>query len=117
MNYEINFLKSLALTILIETAVLFILVKRFYTRFQVKNQVIIIAGITASFATLPYLWFIIPLFIKSGFYYQVVSELLAVFLESFILMGFLKFNYKNALIISLICNSVSYGVGLIYNLL
>jgi hypothetical protein len=113
MHYEIDFLKALALTITIETVVLFVLIKVFYTKFQIKNWVILISGITASFATLPYLWFILPIFIKSKIYYSLVAELTAVILESFILLGFLRVNYKNALLISIICNSISYITGLI----
>jgi hypothetical protein len=116
MSYEFEFLEALALTIFIETIVMFILVKVFFTNFQIKTGLIILAGITASFATLPYLWFILPIFIKSGLYFKIVSESSAVVLESFILLGILRVGYKNALIISFVCNMTSFVIGLILNL-
>jgi len=116
MDYEIAFLKALLLTISIETVVLYILLKFVFKKPKVLNRVILIAGITASFATLPYLWFIYPLFLRTRLTYIIVSELTAVLLESFILLGFLRVNYIRALILSFICNATSFFIGLMINL-
>ena len=117
MNYELDFLRSLVLTIVIETAVLLFLTRTVYKLHKIKLWVIIIAGTTASFATLPYMWFILPMFIKSGAAYKIVSEFSAVVLESFILLGFLRTKYLQALMMSLICNLTSFLVGVLVGVL
>ena len=112
MNYELTFLKALALTILIETSVLLMLIKIIFRKLNLKIWIILLAGITASFATLPYLWFIIPLWIKTKLYYVIFSEGLAILLESFILAGILRIKYSYALGLSAACNIISYLIGL-----
>jgi len=116
MNYEVDFLKSLVLTIFVETIVLLLLIKVFFKEPKTKTWIIILAGITASFATLPYLWFIFPLFLKSKVLYKFVSEVSAILIESLIYFGFLRIEYKRAILISIICNSISYLSGMIINL-
>jgi hypothetical protein len=116
MSYELNFLKSLFLTVFIETTALFLFTRFVYKKSNYTVAIIILAGITSTAATLPYLWFIFPLFLKSKLYYAVFSELFAVVAESFILLGFLKSGYKNALYLSIFCNMVSYTIGLFFHL-
>jgi hypothetical protein len=113
MDYEINFLKALLLTILIETLVLFVLSKTLYRNQAIPLKLVILTGIITSMATLPYLWFIFPLFLKSKLSYKVVSELTAILVETLIIYGILKTSLKKSLIISTICNLASYSVGLI----
>jgi hypothetical protein len=113
MNYEYDFLKSLAITIFIETSVLWILIKITERKSTIKIWLIIITGIVASFSTLPYLWFILPVFVKTSLYYTIIGELFATIFESFILFGFLKTEYKKCLIYSTICNLISYLCGVI----
>ncbi|MBN2520618.1 MAG: hypothetical protein JXB17_08955 [Bacteroidales bacterium] len=113
MNYEIEFLKSLGLTILVETITLFVLTKLIIKNPDVKIWIILLAGIIASFATLPYLWFILPLFIKTKIFYIIISESSAVIIETFILSGFLKTNLKKAFVFSFFCNLTSYLIGLL----
>lgn len=111
MEYEFSFLKALLLTIAVETAVLFLL---FHTIFKSEKPVrwlLLLTGVVATMATLPYLWFIIPMFIHSKLWYNVVCESLAVVVESFIILGLLRIKYPKAFLVSLICNMASYGVG------
>ena len=115
MEYEFNFLKALLLTISIETAVLFLLFKVFYKTLNRSNWMLLLTGILATFATLPYLWFILPLFIHAKLWYIVVSELSAIVVESVIILGVLKIDYSKAMQISIICNTCSYLVGLLIN--
>lgn len=113
MEYEINFLKALLLTIAVETVVLFLL---FHTLFKSEKPVgwlLLLTGTLATLATLPYLWFIIPLFIHSKLWYNLVCESLAVIVESVIILGLLRVRYPKALLVSLICNMASYGIGLL----
>jgi hypothetical protein len=117
MSYELDFLKSLLYTVLIETIVLYIIIRFAFRGSEIKIWIIILAGITATCATMPYLWFIFPLFLITKLFYTVFSELFAIISESFILLGLLRIGYLKSLIISIVCNLVSYGCGLIIKLL
>jgi hypothetical protein len=116
MEYEIDFLKSLTLTILIESVVLIIAVRVLFSEKYFSLWILALTGIIASFTTLPYLWFVLPLFIKSKIYYILVSELSAIIIETFIISGFLRINIKHAIVMSAICNMISYSAGLVIHL-
>jgi hypothetical protein len=115
MIYEHEFLISLAFTVFVETTVLFILAKLFFKKdaAEIKNSRLLFTGFLCSFATLPYLWFILPLLIKTRIDYILLGELFAVIVESLILFVMLRINYKKALTASLICNLASFLLGLI----
>jgi len=115
MAYEITFLKALSLTIFIETTVLFLLFKALYKTTKVSNWILLLTGILATFATLPYLWFILPFFIKTKLWYIITSEVSAILIESLIIMGLLRTNYPKALLVSAICNTTSFLIGLLIN--
>jgi len=116
MDYEMSFLKALLFTISIETAVLFILFKLFYKSLKIKNWLLLLTGILTSFSTLPYLWFILPVFIHAKLWYTITSELTAIIVESFIIMGLLRINYSKSLLVSVACNMSSFFIGLIIKL-
>lgn len=113
MEYEFGFLKALLLTIVIETGVLILLFKLVFKTFNHGLWILLLTGIVASMATLPYLWFIVPLFIHTKLWYIVVCEGFAVGVESFVIMGMLRINYSKALLVSFICNAISYLTGLL----
>ncbi|HET6559789.1 MAG TPA: hypothetical protein VFG54_20855 [Prolixibacteraceae bacterium] len=75
------------------------------------SWLLLLTGVIATMATLPYLWFIFPMFIHSKLWYNVVCESFAVVVESVIILGLLRIRYPKALLISLICNMASYGIG------
>jgi hypothetical protein len=113
MDYEINFLKSLLFTISIETVVLFLLFKLPYKSLNINNKLLLLTGFLATFSTLPYLWFILPMVIKTKLYYTIISEVAAVLIESVIIMGLLRISYKKAISVSFICNMTSFLIGLL----
>lgn len=115
MDYEFGFLKALCLTIVIETGVLFLLFRVVFKNLKVGNWLLLLTGIVATLATLPYLWFILPLFIHTKLWYLLVSEGLAVGAESVIILGLLKISYPKALLVSFICNASSYLTGVLIN--
>lgn len=117
MEYEISFLKALLLTIFIETSVLFLLFKVFYKTLNMSNWILLLTGILATFATLPYLWFILPLFLKTKLWYLIGSEVSAILIESVIILGLLRISYSKAILVSVICNTTSFLIGLLVNLL
>lgn len=113
MEYEMQFLEALALTIAIETLVLFVLFKTIYKDLSINNYSLLLTGILTSLATLPYLWFIFPLLIHNTVLYHITGETFVVLAESVIILGLLPINYKKALIVSIACNAASYLFGLI----
>lgn len=115
MVYEISFLKALLLTIFIETSVLFLLFKVFFKTLNTSNWLLLLTGIVPTLATLPYLWFILPLFLKTKLGYVTGSEVSAILIESVIILGLLRINYTKAFLVSLICNTSSFLIGLLVN--
>ena len=112
MFYELLFLKSLALTIIIETIVMIIFF-RFITRTKDAEILRILAtGIIASFATLPYLWFIFANFFDQKIWYIITGESFAVLVESIIIHIILRVKILKSTICSLTCNMVSFFIGL-----
>lgn len=101
------------LTILIETLVLFAIVKLFFKKDKISNLRILLVGILASTITLPLLRFVFPLFINDGVEYVVIWELLVTLIEVFIIKYWLKVSRWKAIITSVACNLISYLLWLI----
>ena len=113
MDYELLFLKSLALTIVIETFVMIL-----FFRFVVKLKdtgisKLLVTGFIASFATLPYLWFIFPNYIDSKMWYIIICESFAVLVETIIIGTVLRIKFIQSLWCSLSCNAISFLAGLL----
>lgn len=115
MDYELLFLKSLLQTVLIETAVLLILIKLVYKFKEIGFLRLLFAGFLASFATLPYLWFVLSTYVDQRFWFMLIGESFAVLMESFILLALLRIKYLKALFTSLVCNLISFSIGLFIN--
>ena len=110
MIYETLFLLSLTLTLVIEIVVLLVLSK--YLIKKIKFKKIIIAGLIASILTLPYLWFVLPAYLSS-LKYIIIGELLVVLIETLIYWNLLNIKFNKALLISFICNLISFLIGLL----
>ena len=115
MLYEYEFLISLAFTLFIEILTLYVLIRYFCKdeSEKISNSLLFFTGFLSSFSTLPYLWFIIPLFIKTRSQYILFGESFVIFLESFVIFFLLRVNLKKSFSISLICNILSFLMGLI----
>ena len=113
MLYEYKFLISLLFTIVVEIITLYVIIKYFFKKEKIKNSLLLFTGFLCSFATLPYLWFIIPILIKTRLPYILIGEALVILIESFIIFFILKINYKKSIIISFICNFLSFLLGLL----
>lgn len=111
MEYESLFLISLLLTVVIETIVMLVYFR--LTKSTIKPLPILFTGWIASFSTLPYLWFVLPVFIWDNAQYVVVAELTAIVLETFIIKGVLKTNWLHSFCSSLVCNATSFLLGLL----
>jgi hypothetical protein len=113
--YEIQFLKALLSTVAVETLVLFLLV-RLWFKIQsrmLSNAMVLFAGLFCSSATLPYLWFVLPRFLKSYTLLAVVGELLVFLVEAVFYYFVLKIGVRRSLLVSFVCNLASVMGGLL----
>lgn len=111
MSYEVSFLYSLFITLLIEVPVVFLIVRYLYKKFEKWN--IVFVGIISSTLTLPYFWFILPMYISDRTFYILVGESIIILIEAFIYFRLLKLKIGQALFISLVANLASVLVGLL----
>lgn len=110
LAYLSRFFKALVITEVIEISTLLLMVKFFLKDGKTNSFRIIFVGFVCSFATLPYLWFVLPPLIDMKRYVLVV-ELGAVLFEAVIISQFLSAKYSKSLLISFVCNSLSYFLG------
>lgn len=116
MSYEISFFKALFVTIFTEVILGIILMKLFPRYFSKKSgwqTVLTLAA--ASFMTLPYVWFLWPAFIRERNWYIISSESWVVMTEALFYVFTLKLKPPRALLFSIILNSFSVAVGLIFS--
>lgn len=111
MSYGVHFLLSLLLTLLVEIPVLFV-VARYLLRIKVKAKEILYWGGFVNLFSLPYLWFVFPLFISSHNYIY-VGECLVVLIELVIFAKVLKINFSRSFVLSLMANFTSYLAGIL----
>jgi hypothetical protein len=103
---------SLFLTIIIETTVLFLLIRYYFKANDISNSLLLFAGIFSSFSTLPYLWFLLPQFIDSYVTLSIVGEISVFSIEAVIYYFVLKVNLSRAVKLSFLCNLASFLIGL-----
>lgn len=113
MDYELLFLKSLTLTVLIETAVLIVFFRLVVKIKTISIYRLLFTGFIASFATLPYLWFILPNYIEQSLWYMIIGESFAVLMETVIIGALLKIDLLKSFFCSLACNMISFFIGLV----
>lgn len=115
MAYVLEFLKALGLTLLIELPLLLEVVTYLFKEKNphLNTPRLLATGTLATFSTLPYLWFVLPELINNYFLFLVVGEISVTLLESFIYTLALHLKFKNALLLSIICNLLSFGLGLL----
>jgi len=110
MTYEELFIAALLFTILIETAMLLLMLRVLKIKRDLKE--LLFAGILASSATLPYLWFVLPSFISPYSFYVAAGEILVILFEALIYAQILKLEMRIALIVSFACNLISFLMGI-----
>jgi hypothetical protein len=109
MSYGSLYLISLFVTIIVEVPVLLFAQKLLRTGLKVKE--ILYWSVFANLFSLPYLWFVFPLFIPRH-NYILTSETLITLIEMIIFSKTLKLNLKKAMALSIIANTISYFAGL-----
>jgi hypothetical protein len=106
----VAFLASLLATLVLEVGVLSLLVMRFQNGNVLPLGRLIAAGVLASSATLPYVWFVIPgMFATPNNMY--LGEGFAVIAEGEIYRLTLGLSRPRSLAYSFACNAVSYLAG------
>jgi len=114
MGYERLFLFSICFTIAVETAVLFLMVRKIYgiDAKKIPGALLFFSGFFASFATLPYLWFLLPAFLKDYWLLVVAGEAGVFLIEAAFYKFTLGIDAKKAIAISAACNAASFFLGL-----
>lgn len=115
MDYLSLFFFSLFFTILAETLALFLLARRWFCwpQRRMPGRLLLFAGILASACTLPYVWFVFPALFASRLPYIIAAESFAVLAEALIYLMVLRIPLKEAFLLSLACNALSFGLGLL----
>lgn len=111
------FFAYLLLTIIIETPVLYLVVRRLFhlSPAQVSPKRILLAGYLASFATYPYVWYVWPAFLPDPDQALIAAELMVFIVEAFMLRAMLPLSLRQALLASFFCNMTTIVLGSIMN--
>jgi hypothetical protein len=114
--YELQFLTSLLLTVVAESIALLLLIRLNCFQALKKQHLskVLLVVALASFATLPYLWFVLPAFLQNKILFHLIGELSVVLLEALIYLAYFKLDFKKMLLLSVLCNLFSYLVGLLF---
>lgn len=115
MTYELMFMRALAVTVAVETVALWV-VTRLPWPIETRPSFFRLAagGFISSFATLPYLWFVLPAWIQGYYPLMAVGELGVTLVEGLILAAVLSIRPGKGLVISLFCNVISFLFGLLF---
>ena len=114
--------------VIIETIALFLLVKSFQKKDEIKeekwdarseisNKKILLWWVIPTTVTLPFLRFVLPLILWDWLWYIIIWELLITIIEAVMIKYWLNISRKRAIIASIVCNICSFAVLLIYSLL
>lgn len=116
MPYEILFLEALALTVLAEMLIGWVLQKLFpkYFRIGTKGWRFFLFIAVASCLTLPYVWFIWPYLVRDRMMYVIFSELWVVIVEGIYYVFLFKMPWQKAMVFSFLLNGFSLTVGLLF---
>jgi hypothetical protein len=114
ISFDVRFLVSLAITVVVETCVIVCCIRFIFkiTSLQLPLHRCLFAGFFASFATLPYLWFVLPAFVHS-YPVQVTAGESGVFvIEAAAYMFLLDLPLRRTVVLSFLANLASVIAGL-----
>lgn len=113
-DYEILFVKALCVTVAVEAAVIIIcirLIPVLSCRITVIKSFAI--SIIPSVLTLPYLWFLLPVFITDYNHRMIIGEIFIFLFEIILIKIIADFPWRFALMLSFLANSASIAAGLV----
>jgi hypothetical protein len=113
MGYQTQFLTALALDVAVETVVGILVLNKLFSSSQLKLPRITYGIVLANCSSLPYLWLVLPAFIKNYTVYVIAGETLVFAWEAFLYRMFFLVPLKHAMLLSLLANSASFVVGLL----
>lgn len=107
-----RFITSLVFTGVIETAILILLLRFVFRTHTLRLSQMVFVGLFASFATIPYVWFVFPYVITWPWSTAIMySETFAFIIEAILYRVVLKVSWRTAFLVSLVCNLASYLLG------
>jgi hypothetical protein len=110
LAYVFHFLSALLFSVVVETVVILVLCKVYKKPYHIA-----LLAALGTMCTIPYVWFVFPtLFWYSSAIALYLAEGFAFVFESFIYRFLGKVTWKQAIVFSLIANSVSYFLGKIF---
>jgi len=110
MILQDKFFIALGVTSLVEVPLAFLIVRYLLREKRLAWHRILIIAFFASFSSLPYLWFIMPPYLDAH-YYLIYGESLVVAYEFLFYWYFLGIKWHKALVLSVLCNVISYYLG------
>ena len=110
-GYEHSFLHALLLTIFIEVPIVFAMARYIYKKREYSD--IVLVSVVASVITLPYFWFILPVYVSDRNFYIFIGESLVVLIEAFLYWRLLKLKLHQAFLLSLVANCISACLGIL----
>lgn len=111
MEKSLDFIITILSILIIELPILFIIGK-FILKNEYGSDNIIFSGAIATAMSIPYIWYICPLFFNtSSAYYLYVSQSVGILIEALVLNNSLRMNFSKALIISIVINVASFLVA------
>jgi hypothetical protein len=115
LEYHRLFIQALLTTVVVETAVIFLVVRLWLKVKSPKASTpqLLFAGVFCSAGTIPYLWFVLPLFFHNFSLFVVGGEMLVCVVEAVFYRFLLETNWKQSALISLVCNASSAGTWLL----
>lgn len=112
-HYAYSFILYLVITVLVENAVVFLLLKRVFKigKEILSNKTIFLVAAFASSLTLPYVWFVFPYVFSNFFVAILISEALVFIVEAIFYKAFLRLSFPRVFFLSLVANLASFGLG------
>lgn len=107
------FLLALTVTVLTETAVLFVSLYYFFAERRPPFSCTLFAGFFTSSWSLPYLWYLLPRYVPEDAMF-LVGESVVILAEAFILRFVLNLSFRQSLGFSSLCNLASIMVGIAF---
>lgn len=112
--YTHRFLFALVFTVFVEIGIVLFLIRKFFKIKDISSVKLLFSGFFASFATIPYVWFVFPVLIYwSSFAAIFWGEIFATTIEAIIYFFILKLDIKKSFFVSVVCNSFSFLLGLL----
>lgn len=113
LDFTHSLLQSFLLTVAVEALVVLVVARKIFkkTANELSAQKLIGVGVFASFATLPYVWYVLPTLLQPFTLAIAVGEMFAVVVEATFYAGVLPLSRKEAVLLSVAANAASYFLG------